>query len=184
MNTGDFVDKKCFIHSYRNYVNYFVFLNTLISIDTISVTMFNIKAVRNILRQNCVPFVSFKILRKIKQAVVWSRVLACWAQTCRCTSSGCTTCAVRRRRYGRSDRNVAEAARAVNLGPITLTSPNRRLDLCNAATGSIEARAGSLNGPLYNLATRLTKSPSRYRGKLLICTLLPRNFLRSMVSFG
>lgn len=109
--------------------------------------------------------------------VFWSRVLACWAQTCRCTSSDCTTCAVRRRRYGRSDKNVAEAARADNLGPTKRTSLNRWLDPCNAAIGFIGALAGSSNGPLYNLATRLTKSPFKYRGKLSICTLLPRNFL-------
>lgn len=122
-------------------------------------------------------------VKSIIQAVLWSRVLACWAQTCRCTSFGCTTYAVRRRRYGRSDKNVAEAVRAVNLGPTKRTSPNQRLDPCNAATGSIEARADFSNGPLYNLATRLMKSPSKYRGNPLTCTLLPRNFLHSLCSF-
>ena len=108
--------------------------------------------------------------------VVWSWVLACWAQTCRCTSSGYTTCAVRRRRYGRNDKNVAEAARVDNLGPTKRTSLNRRLDPCNVAIGFIGVLAGSSSGPLYNLATRLTKLPFKYRGKFLICTLLSRNF--------
>lgn len=101
-----------------------------------------------------------------------------WAQTCRCTSSGCATCVARRRRSAWSSRDAAKAARPANLGPITRTSLSRRLDPCSAATGYIGAPAGSSSGPLCSPATRLTKSPSKYRGKLSHCTLPPRNFLR------
>jgi len=111
-------------------------------------------------------------VKSYKRAALFDReLLACWTQTCRCTSSGCTICAVRRRRYARSDRNVAEAARAVNLGPITRTSPNRQLDPCSAATGYIGVRADSSSGLLCSPATRWTKSPCRYRGNSLTCML-------------
>lgn len=118
----------------------------------------------------------FEILRAINEASshfdrgYYSRART---QTCRCTSSGCTTCAVRRRRYARSGRNATEATRPINLGPIGRTSLIQRLGPCSAATGSIGARASSLSGLLCNPATRSTKSPSRYRGKLCV----PQHFL-------
>lgn len=114
------------------------------------------------LLESCLKY----FMKRTKRTAVWSRVLACWAQTCRCTSSGCTICAVRRRRYARSGRNAAGAARAVNLGPIIRTSPNRRLDPCSVATGYIGARANSSSGPLCSPATHSTKLPFRYRGKV------------------
>lgn len=84
-------------------------------------------------------------------------------QRCQCTSSGCTTCAVRRRRYGKNGRKE-DRTKVANVGPIVPTNRNQPPDPCTAATGSIGVRAGSSNGPLCSPVIPSTRLPFRYPG--------------------
>lgn len=85
-------------------------------------------------------------------------------QRCQCTSSGCTTCAVRRRRYGKSGRKE-NRAKADNVGPIR-TNLNQQPDPCTAATRCTGARAGSLSVLRCSPAIPSMKSLFRYQGNV------------------
>lgn len=85
-------------------------------------------------------------------------------QRCQCTSSGCTTCAVRRRRYGKSGRKE-NRAKAGNVGPIR-TNLNQQPDPCTAATRCTGARAGSLSVLRCSPAIPSMKSLFRYQGNV------------------
>lgn len=85
-------------------------------------------------------------------------------QRCQCTSSGCTTCAVRRRRYGKSGRKE-NRAKAGNVGPIR-TNLNQQPDPCTAATRCTGARAGSLSVLRCSPAIPSMKLLFRYQGNV------------------
>ena len=94
-----------------------------------------------------------------------SCVLAPSEQRCQCTSSGCTTCAARRRRYERSDRKE-DRVKVVNVGPIVRTNRNRQPDPCTVATGCTGARVGSSSVPHCSPATPSMRSRSKYPGNV------------------
>lgn len=85
-------------------------------------------------------------------------------QRCQCTSSGCTTCAVRRRRYGKSGRKE-NRAKADNVGPIR-TNLNQQPDPCTVATRCTGARAGSLSVLRCSPAIPSMKSLFRFQGNV------------------
>lgn len=85
-------------------------------------------------------------------------------QRCQCTSSGCTTCAVRRRRYGKSGRKENQA-KADNVGPIR-TNLNQQPDPCTVATRCTGARAGSLSVLRCSPAIPSMKSLFRFQGNV------------------
>ena len=94
-----------------------------------------------------------------------SCVFAPSEQRCQCTSSGCTTCAARRRRYERSDRKE-DCVKVVNVGPIVRTNRNRQPDPCTVATGCTGARVGSSSVPHCSPATPSMRSRSKYPGNV------------------
>lgn len=85
-------------------------------------------------------------------------------QRCQCTSSGCTTCAVRRRRYEKSGRKE-NRAKADNVGPIR-TNLSQQPDPCTVVTRCTGARAGSLSVLRCSPAIPSMKSRFRYQGNV------------------
>ena len=94
-----------------------------------------------------------------------SCVLTPSEQRCQCTSSGCTTCAARRRRYEKSGRKE-DRIKVVNVGPIVRTNRSRQPDPCTVATGCTGARAGSSSVPHCSLATPSMRSRFKYPGNV------------------